>query len=316
MIDWTVQIGSLRLANPILVASGTFGYGVEFRQAVPVERLGAIITKTLTREPRAGNAPPRLIETSSGMLNSVGLHNMGLSAFLKEKLPLVRQLGVPIIVSIWAETVEEADAMVRPLDAADGVAAIELNLSCPNLTHASNGGALVAQDADATAAFVAAARRATRKPVIAKLTPDVTDIRPIARAAESAGADAIALVNTFAGMSIDPATRRSRLGASTGGLSGPAIRPLAVYRVWQVHHVVRCPIIGLGGIVSAEDALEFFIAGASAVAIGTANFANPRATMRVLRGLERYLTRHKLASLRDLVGTFQPSAPTPAAAAP
>lgn len=302
MADLQVRIGSLTLANPVLTAAGTFGYGLEFARAVHLERLGALVTKTLTRAPREGQPPPRLVETPSGMLNAVGLQNIGIEAFLQEKLPALRSIRVPVIVSILGESGEDVSAMARELDRADGVAAIELNLSCPNLKRQEF---MVAQDADATYDMVRAARGATNKPLMAKLSPDVTDLAPIAQAAERAGADAVSLVNTFRGMSLDPATRRSRLGALTGGVSGPAIRPLAVYRVWYTAQTVRIPVIGLGGIVCAEDALEFFLAGASAVAVGTANFANPRSPLQVLEGLTRYLARHGLSSLRELRGAIQ-----------
>ena len=311
MPNLQVRIGSLTLTNPVLVAAGTFGYGLEFARYLHLERLGALVTKTLTRAPRDGNPPPRLVETPSGMLNAVGLQNIGLEAFLREKLPALRNLRVPLIVSILGESSEDLAAMASQLDRADGVAAIELNLSCPNLKKSSElrvessempqlPTPMVAQDADATFEVVSAARASTKKPLIVKLSPDVTDLAPIAQAAERAGADALSLVNTFRGMSLDPLTRRSRLGTLTGGLSGPAIRPLAVYRVWYTAQTVRVPVIGLGGIVRAEDALEFFLAGASAVAVGTANFANPRTPLRVLQGLERYAVRHGLESLQDL----------------
>ena len=308
MPNLPVRIGSLTLANPVLVAAGTFGYGLEFVRAVRLERLGALVTKTLTRAPRDGNPPPRLVETPSGMLNAVGLQNIGIEAFLREKLPALRHVRVPVIISILGESTEDVTGMASQLDRADGVAAIELNLSCPNIkrqaTSDKRQDLMIAQDSDETFAVVRAAREATKKPLIAKLSPDVTNIAPIAQAAERAGADALSLVNTFRGMSLDPATRRSRLGTLTGGLSGPAIRPLAVYRVWYTAQTVRIPVIGLGGIVRAEDALEFFLAGASAVAVGTANFANPQTPLRVLQGLERYAARHRLGSLSDLQGAI------------
>lgn len=307
-----VRLGPLTLPNPVLVAAGTFGYGLEFARAVRLEQLGGVIVKTVTRRPRTGNPPPRLVETPSGMLNAVGLQNIGLDAFLAEKLPALRAAGTPIIVSVMGETPEELAGMVGQLERAEGVSAIELNLSCPNVRHAvprhpQTADAhpnMVAQDPEATFAMVSAARRAARKPLIAKLSPDVTDLAPIAQAAERAGADALSLVNTFMGMSLDPATRGSRLGTMTGGLSGPAIRPLAVYRVWYTAQSVQIPVIGLGGIVRADDALEFFLAGASAVAVGTANFADPRTALRVLHGLKRYLTRHRLGSLDELRGAI------------
>ncbi len=314
MSDLRVAIGSLVLNNPVLVAAGTFGYGVEFARRVPIARLGGLITKTLTRHPRSGNPPPRLIETPSGLLNSVGLQNMGLDAFLAEVLPQLQRYAVPIIVSVLGESPKELAEMVQQLERAEPVAAIELNLSCPNLHRGDAAGGLspplVAQNASATALMVRAAREQTRKPLLAKLSPDVTDLAPIAQAAEQAGATALSLVNTFTGMSIDPRTRRSRLGAMTGGLSGPAIRPLAVYRVWYTAQLVRIPIIGLGGIVRLEDALEFFLAGATAVAVGTANFADPTSAVRIVGGLERYLKRHRLASPRELCGAVHSTAST------
>ena len=326
MSDLRVALGSLTLNNPVLVAAGTFGYGMEFAKAVRLSRLGAIVTKTLTRRPRDGNPPPRLVETPSGLLNAVGLQNVGLDVFLKEKLPVLRDVHAPVIVSILSESADELTGMAQQLDRAEGVAAIELNLSCPNLhTHEKleAGGSrleaggqsgslqpstfnlqpqMIAQDPDATFAMVHAACRQTRKPVIAKLSPDVTDLIPVAQAAERAGASALSVGNTFVGMSLDPATRRSRLGAMTGGLSGPAIRPLAVYRVWYTARSVGVPVIGLGGIVRTDDALEFFLAGASAVAVGTATFADPRAAIRLLDGLERYLEQHRVGSLQELRG--------------
>ena len=327
MPDLRVNLGSLSLANPVLAAAGTFGYGLEFARRVPLDRLGAVITKTLTLQPRPGNAPPRLAGTASGLLNAVGLQNVGLDAFLREKLPALRRLRVPVIVSLLGESGDELSRMSRALDQAEGVSALELNLSCPNLQYRSglrpqaSGGAipepqapspeprrvsLIAHDAEASAAMVRAARGATRKPLIAKLSPDVTDLVPIAQAAERAGADALSLGNTFVGMSLDAATRRSRVGPMTGGLSGPAIRPLAVYRVWYTANSVSIPVIGVGGIVRAEDAVEFFLAGASAVAVGTASFADPCAPLRVLRGVERYLARHHLSSLRELRAALAP----------
>ena len=310
MPDLHVTLGPLTLANPVLAAAGTYGYGLELARRVPLGRLGGLVTKTLTRRPREGHPPPRLVETPSGMLNAVGLQNMGLDAFVRGTLPDLRATGATVIVSITAESPQELGEMARELDAAEGVAAIELNLSCPNVAHGAAAadamGRMVAQDATATRAMVAAVRAQTRKPLLAKLTPDVTDLAPIAQAAEQAGATALTIGNTFTGMSLDPVTRRSRLGALTGGLSGPAIRPLALYRVWYTARSVRIPVIGLGGIVRAEDAVEFLLAGASAVAVGTASFADPRAPLTVLRGLERYCARHRLERLDALRGALAP----------
>ena len=333
-VDLRVSLGRLSLANPVLAAAGTFGYGVEFHRAVPLDCLGGVITKTITLHPRSGNPPPRLVDTPAGMLNSVGLQNVGLEAFLQEKLPALASLKPAVIVSVLGESLDEVTTLVQRLDAASRVDAIELNLSCPNLKtgqETGDGGRglpedppphapparrelppgrarpappMVAQDPEATSLMVQAARRYTTKPLIAKLSPDVTDLRPIAQAAERAGADALALGNTFTGMSIDPRTRRSRIGSLTGGLSGPAIRPLAVYRVWLVHQVVRCPLIGVGGIVGVEDAVEFFLAGATAVAVGTAHFSNPAASVTLLNDLRRYCLKHYIPTLRELVGAL------------
>ena len=331
MVDLRVSLGPLTLKNPVLVAAGTFGYGLEFARVVRLDQLGALITKTLTRAPRTGNSPPRLVETPSGMLNAVGLQNVGLDVFLQEKLPVLRTLGACVIVSILGESEEDVAAMAQQLDRAEGVAAIELNLSCPNLQHRSRLEArgsgqegleprvlnlqpkMVAQDTQATLAIVQAARERTCKPLIAKLSPDVTDLAPIAQAAERAGADAVSIGNTFTGMSLDPITQRSRLGVLAGGLSGPAIRPLAVYRVWYTAQTVRISVIGVGGIVRAEDAVEFFLAGAGAVAIGTVNFADPTAALRIVRGLSRYLQRHRMSTVRALHGMINRPASADAA---
>ena len=303
-----VTLGALTLRTPILAAAGTFGYGVEFARAVRLESIGAIVTKTLTRHPRDGHRPPRLVETPSGMLNAVGLQNIGLEAFLREKLPALRAYDVPILVSLLGKDPDDVAALVQQAEGAAGIAGLELNLSCPNVRHGGAARAghvpMVAHDPDATAAFVAAARARTRRLLIAKLSPDVTDVVPIAQAAEGAGADAVTLGNTFVGMSLDPSTRRSRLGTISGGLSGPAIRPLALYRVWYTAQHLRIPIIGVGGILRAEDAVEFLLAGATAVAVGTANFVDPRAPVQVARGLARYLRRHGLADVAALRGAL------------
>ncbi len=303
--DLSVSLGTLKLRNPVLVAAGTFGYGLEFSRAIKLQELGGIVTKTVTRLPREGNAPPRLAETPSGMLNAVGLQNVGLEALLSDKLPKLCDVGTPVIVSLLGETPQEIAEMVSRTDQAPGVAAIELNLSCPNVRHATakqNGRCvvLVAQDAELVEEMVAACRQKTKKPLIAKLSPDVADLSPIAQAAERAGADAVTIANTYVGMSWDAHARRSRLGTLTGGLSGPAIRALSVYRVWYTVPAIHIPIIGLGGIVRAEDAIEFFLAGARVVAVGTANFANPRAALQVVKGLKSYLEKHNIPSIAAL----------------
>lgn len=333
MPDLNVSLGRLILKNPVLVAAGTFGYGLEFARTIPLKQLGGLILKTITRHPREGNPPPRLIETPSGLLNAVGLQNVGLNRLIADYLPQLKNHDVPVIVSILGESPKELAEMVGQLDPLDVVRAIELNLSCPNVKQTANPGpptpstgagsrqpapakirvgpgqaadsrfvGLVAHDAEASFEMVKHARQQTDKPLIAKLSPDVTDLRPVAQAVERAGADAVAIANTFVGMSLDPGTCRSRLGTLTGGLSGPAIRPLIAYRVWYTAQTLHIPIIGLGGIVRPEDALEFLFAGASAVGIGTANFANPKAALAVIRGIERFLSKRGIASVRELRG--------------
>ena len=300
--DLRVDIGPLRLKNPVMLASGIVGYGVEYGALAGVDRIGALVLKTITLAPKQGNPPPRGIETPAGMLNSIGLENPGIEAFIQEKLPQAVQLGVPIIVSIAGLSVAEFAQMAARLDREDGIAAIELNISSPNLP---GGGMLFGQDAGMSAEVVAAAKSATRLPVIAKLTPNVTDITAIAAACEQAGADAISLVNTLSGMCIDINTRRPMLGANFGGLSGPAIRPAAVLRVFQVAQAVKVPVIGMGGIWDWRDAAEFIIAGATAVQIGTALFYDPSRGLKVLRGLKRFLKEQGLPSIRELVGAVR-----------
>ena len=302
-VDLTTRLGPLTLKNPVIAAAGTVGYGEEFDEHRLLGRLGAVVTKTLTRAPRDGHAPPRLVETAAGMLNAVGLANIGMDRFLAERWPRLRARQAAIIVSILGESSEEFVELARRVEQAGGAAAIELNLSCPNT--AAGGAGLVAQDPRATEATVNAVRRVTRLPLIAKLAPDVTDIRPVAQAAEHGGADALTIANTFVGMAIDVQTRRSKLGRPTGALSGPAIKPLALYRVWRTAAAVKIPVIGLGGIRTGEDAVEFLVAGARAVGVGTAHFADPRASLRVLDELTRFIRRRAIAQIGDLVGTLQ-----------
>ncbi len=297
--DLTVRIGAMVMKNPVMVASGVFGYGDEFAGLADYGELGALVLKTITREPRPGNPPAcRTVETPAGMVNAIGLENVGLEAFVRDKLPLALRWGTNVIASIAGDTPQEFAHCAAALDATD-VAALEVNISCPNVKQ---GGMAFGVDPGASARVVAAVRAATRKPVIAKLTPNVTDITAIAAACEEAGAEALSLVNTFSAMVIDVETRRPVLAADAGGLSGPAIRPAAVLRTYQVARAVRVPVIGMGGIWSAADALEFIIAGASAVAVGAALYADPTAAHRVLAGVRDYLERHGLASLTDLVG--------------
>ena len=297
--DLSVRLGPLELANPVITASGTFGYGLEFRPFLDLNRLGGIATKGLSPRPRVGNPPARIVETPAGMLNTIGLQNVGVDAFIREKLPELRRYRSAVIANVFGETPEEYVEVCRKLDGADGVAAVELNVSCPNVDL---GGMIFGNDPRALAAVTRACRAATDLPLIVKLSPNVTDIRDTARAAAEEGADALSLVNTFVGMAIDVERRRPVLAKISGGLSGPAIRPLAVWLTWQAAQAVKIPIIGMGGIVEARDALEFILAGASAVQVGTANFIHPDAAIRVLEGIRDYLTEHDIASVSDLVG--------------
>ena len=297
-----VTIGGLALKNPVMTASGTFGYAREFESLVDLNRLGAIIVKGLALKPVKGNPPPRIVETACGMLNAIGLENVGIDVFESEKMPFLRTLKPPVIANIYGTTVEEYAALAERIETIDGIAALEVNISCPNVKA---GGVVFGVDPLAAARVVAATRKKTRKTVIVKLSPNVTDIAVIARSVEQAGADAISLINTLTGMAIDIETRRPRLANITGGLSGPAIKPVALRMVWQVARTVRVPVIGIGGIRRAEDAIEFFIAGATAVQIGTANFIDPRTALDVIAGIKRYLTEHGIKDVADLVGTLE-----------
>jgi dihydroorotate dehydrogenase (NAD+) catalytic subunit len=298
----TVNLGDgLVLKNPVIAASGTFGYGEEYAGVLDLNRLGAIVVKGLSVEPKTGNPTPRLIETPAGLLNAIGLANVGLEAFLSDKLPFLRQFDVKVIVNIFGGTVEEFERLTDRLSDAQGVHALEVNVSCPNVKQ---GGMSFGQSVTGVFEVVRAVRRKTRLPIIVKLSPNVTDIAEIAKAAHAAGASALSLINTVLGMAIDVETRRPKLASWTGGLSGPAIRPIAVRMVWEVSRAVPIPIIGLGGVTCAEDAVEFLLAGASAVAVGTANFMNPRATIEILDGLTRYMARHGIRDVRHLVGAI------------
>lgn len=301
-MDLSVPIGPLRLKNPLIAASGCFGYGVEYADVVDLSALGAIAVKGLFLAEREGHPPPRIVETPSGMLNAIGLQGIGVHRFIREKLPELRTRRAVVIVNICGSTLEEYVELARILSDADGVAALELNISCPNIKE---GGIQFGCSLTGTHAVVSAVRKATRLPVIPKLTPNVTDVASFARAAEEAGANAVSLVNTFLAMAIDVETRRPRLSNVVGGLSGPAIRPIAVRMVYECRQAVRLPIIGMGGIARAADALEFAIAGASAVQVGTANFVDPFIWPKLVRGIEEYLTRHHLARWMDLVGQLE-----------
>jgi len=296
-----VALGRLRLSNPILVASGTFGYAREMQQLVDLSRLGGIVPKTITAEPRIGNTPWRTVETSAGMLNSIGLDNDGIEAFVQHHLPYLSSLPTPTIVSIAGRTCDEFIEMVRRLDGLEGVAAIELNVSCPNVS----GGVDMGTDPTLCEQVVAGCRAACEVPIIAKLTPNVTDIRAIARAAEAGGADAISAINTCLGMAVDWRRARPLLGNVMGGLSGPAIKPIALRAVYQIAEAVRTPVIGIGGIASLDDVMEFVVAGASAVQIGTANFYNPSATMAMLDGLPGALAEIEATSIQEVIGTLK-----------
>lgn len=296
-----VSIGGLNLKNPVMPASGTFGYGEEYAPFMDLNRLGAVVTKGISLLPRAGNPPPRIMETPAGMLNAVGLQNVGVRAFVAEKLPYLRQFDVPVIVNIFGEAVDEYAAVAEALSRAGGVHALEVNISCPNV---KKGGIAFGARPESAAEVTAAVRGSTDLPVIVKLTPNVTDIVEIALAAESAGAHALSLINTLLGMSVDVERRVPHLANVTGGLSGPAVRPVAVRMVWQVAGRVKLPVIGVGGIVDAAGALEFLIAGASAVQVGTGQFMNPRTALDVIEGIEAYLVRHGMRDVRELVGSL------------
>ena len=295
-----VQIGNVTFKNPVTVASGTFGHAEKYYNLEEVKKLGAIVPKTVTCHTQVGNPPVRIFETPSGMINAIGIENPGIDGFIKDKLPNFKKIGVPLIISILGHNEEQFVEIVEKLNAQSGIAALELNLSCPNLGHKT----LVAQDPDATYRLVKRLKSISKYPLAAKLSPNVTDISEIAVAAENGGADAISLINTFTAMAIDVRTRKSRIGNFTGGLSGPAIRPIAVAMVHSVYKKVKVPIIGMGGIMTANDALEFLIAGATMVAVGTANFVNPRAPLDVLEGITAYMKENKIKDIKEVIGSI------------
>lgn len=299
--DMGIDLGPLRLKSPVMTASGTFGYGQEFAAFMDLNRLGAIVVKGLSLKPSAGNPPPRIVETASGMLNAIGLENVGLKAFAKDKLPFLRRLQTPVIVNIYGRSVAEYAKMAERLERLEGIAAIEVNISCPNVKA---GGVAFGTNPAMAARVVRAVRCRTRLPLIVKLSPNVTDIVAMARRVVDNGADIVSLINTITGMAIDVHTRRPKLANATGGLSGPAIKPVALRMVWQVAKSVSVPVIGIGGIVSGTDALEFLIAGASAVQVGTANFINPAASVQIIEEIETFLIRNRIARARDLIGTL------------
>lgn len=300
-----VQFAGIELMNPVIAASGTFGYGVEFEEIVSLRRIGGFVTKGISREPMPGNPPPRLIETAAGMINAIGLQNLGVERYIAEKLlPMGRYPTCAVIVNVFGYQVEDYIAVIERLNQAQGIAAYELNASCPNTRH---GGITFGSSAEMLAELVTRAKQVARRPLIVKLSPNVTSVPAMAQAAEGAGADALSLVNTFLALSIDVETRRPRLANTTGGLSGPAIKPIAVRMVWEAAHAVKIPIIGLGGITTPEDAVEFMLAGATAVQVGTASYADPRATERIAQGLEHWCTRHHVSRVADLIGALDTS---------
>ena len=300
-MELSVQIGSLTLKNPLIAASGCFGYGVEYADLVDLSSLGAIVVKGLFLSEREGHPAPRIVETPAGMLNAIGLQGIGVRRFVDEKLPELRARGATVIVNVCGTTLDEYVEVSRILSDAEGVAGIELNISCPNIKE---GGIQFGCSLDGTFGVVSAVRRATRLPLFPKLTPNVTDVASFARAAEDAGADGVSLVNTFLAMVIDVETRRPKISNIVGGLSGPAIRPIAVRMVYECRQVVKIPILGMGGIADARDAIEFMLAGASAVQVGTANFVDPFIWPKLLEGISDYMRRHGILKIEDLVGAI------------
>lgn len=315
-MDTSTKIGKLKLKNPVMVASGTFGYGEEFKEVTDLKAIGAIITKSVTLKPRQGNKPPRLWETTAGMLNSIGLQNDGVNDFLKNKLPFLKSTGTPVIVSIAGESINEFAQLARKLNIS-GVSALEVNISCPNISYGSNinrrsglpaanaSTRIFSQDAKAAATVVREVKKNTKKTIITKLSPEVTDITEIARAVEKAGTDAISVMNTIKGMAVDVETQRPKLGNITGGLSGPAIKPIALRIVWETANAVKIPVIGIGGIMTANDAIEFLLCGAEAIQVGTANFVNPKAPVAIAQGIAEYLEEKNLNSLKDIIGKLK-----------
>ena len=308
MIDkpnFEVEVAGIKLKNPVITASGTFGYGQEYDPFVDLNRLGAIILKGITLKPKKGNPPPRVIETPSGMLNAIGLQNVGVEVLIKEKLPYLLKFNTPVIINISGDTVEEYVELARRLGEVSkemGIAGLEVNISCPNV---KKGGMAWGTDTKATYKIVNSIRKVTSLPLIVKLTPNVTDIKTIAQAAEEAGADALSLINTLVGMAVDIDSHRPKLSNVSGGLSGPAVKPVALWMVWQVSQTVNIPVIGIGGIIKVEDALEFIIAGARAIEIGTANFVNPRVTIEIIEGIEKYLIENNIKDINELVGSMK-----------
>ncbi len=305
--DLAVSFAGIRFKNPVIAASGTFGYGIEFEDIVSLDRLGGFVVKGLSKEPMPGNPPPRIFETAAGMLNAIGLQNMGVRAFVKEKLPLLaKKKNIVVIANVFGHTWEEYEEVIEVLNEAEGLAAYELNVSCPNTKR---GGIQFGSDPVLLQEVVAASKSAARRPLIVKLSPNVTSVPQMARAAEDAGADAVSLVNTFVGMAIDAETRRPRISNLTAGLSGPAIKPIALRMVYEAAHAVDIPVIGIGGISTAEDVIEFMLAGAAAVQVGTASYWDPCATEKIVDALERWCIEHRVERITDLIGGLQTGPP-------
>ncbi len=303
-MNLAVELGSLKLKNPVTVASGTFGYGEEFSEIFDLNQLGGIAVKGLTLKPRKGNPPQRIVETPSGMLNSIGLQNVGVENFIEKKIPFLKKYDTQIIANINGETSDEYEALAEKLNPIKEVAAVEINLSCPNVKA---GGIHFGSDPDKVFEVTSKVRKKFSRAVITKLSPNVTDIVPMAQAVKSAGADAVSVINTLVGMSIDIYKRKPIIKFKTGGLSGPAIKPVAIRLVYEVYHKVKIPILGMGGITTAEDAIEFFLAGASAIAIGTANFYDPLACLKILEGIKKYMLKFGLTNIKELTGAAHES---------
>lgn len=295
----SVEIAGIKMRNPVMTASGTFGYGEEFSAYMDLESIGAMITKGLSLKPKAGNNTPRIVETPGGMLNAIGLQNVGIEAFIAKKLPFLRGVNTPVVVNLYGNSLEEYGELADRIDDIDEVAGVEVNISCPNVKQ---GGIVFGTDPAAAAQVVELVRKSTSKPLIVKLSPNVTDIVTMAKACVDAGAEALSLINTLTGMAIDLNSRRPVLANITGGLSGPAIKPVALRMVWQVARAVKVPIIGIGGIMTATDALEFILAGATAVQVGTASFLSPEASQEIARGMEKWLVENRVGSLKELIG--------------
>ena len=299
-MNLAVKIGALTLQNPVTVASGTFGYGAEYSQLLDLNQLGAVVVKGIRLGPVRGNPTPRTVEVSSGLINAIGLQGPGVDGFIKRYWPFLKSLKVPTIINIWGTTVEEYAEVARRFDALEGVGALELNVSCPNIKE---GGAQFGTDVKLLSQVVAACRQATRLPLLTKMSPNVVSIAPYARAAEDAGSDGLSVTNSYPAMAIDIETRRPKLANVTGGLTGPCIKPIAIKLVWEAAQAVKIPIVGMGGIQNATDAIEFIMAGASAVAIGTANFYEPQTALHVIAGIQDYMRRQKIEDVRQIVGS-------------